>query len=106
MPYSHAAEATLAVPTPVTSVATTPASETILLTAVVAGEAPPIKIPLSPPKLQAAQLFLASPTPAVSVATTPVFETKLVTETVSDPDGPASPKPKIPLSPPYSHAPK
>jgi len=44
---------------------------------------------------------LAVPTPAVSVATTPAFDTKLLRF-----DRPLPPKPKIALSPPYSHAPK
>ena len=80
----HAARLDLAVPTPVTSVATTPELET--------------KLDSEPKHYQpesyhnqkylyrhhiahAANALLAVPTPVVSVATTPALETKLVSET-------------------------
>ena len=71
--YSHPAGAVLAVPTPVTSVATTPVLETKLV--IERGPLPKPNIPLSSPYPHAARLFLAVPTPVTSADTTPVLET-------------------------------
>ena len=80
-PYPAAARVSLTVPTPVVSVATTPALDTRLIIGAIGtgpGKLPNPNIALSPPYPAAARFSLAVPTPVVSVATTPVLDTLLV----------------------------
>ena len=83
-PYPAAAKLSLAVPTLVTSAATTPVLDTRLVNETrVLPSLPNPNIALSLPYPAAARVFLAVPTPEISVATTPRLFTRLVILVIS-----------------------